>query len=295
MPTTNANGIQIYFDTFGDPSEPTVLLVSGLGAQCLVYDDEFCRAIAATGTRVVRYDNRDVGLSTHLSHSEAHPMAALAAIGAGEDIDAPYTLSDMAADGVALLDALDVEVADVFGASMGGMIAQTIAIEHPTRARSLTSLMSTTGESEVGAPDPVTLGTLLAVLVPQQEREARIANAVLTSKVIGTPSVFDEARTRERATVFVDRSYDPAGTGRQLVAILASGSRAVGLAALSLPTVVMHGDLDPLVHVSGGRRTAELVPGAEFRVLEDMGHDMPPQYWDRIIAGIVDNTTRAAA
>lgn len=295
MPSTAANGIELYFDTFGDPADPTILLVSGLGAQCLVYDDEFCLAIAGHGHHVVRYDNRDVGLSTHLHDSDVNPMLALAAIGAGESVVSAYTLSDMAADAVALLDVLEVAQADVFGSSMGGMIAQTLAIEYPGRVRTLTSLMSTTGETDVGQPDPETLGTLLGVLTPQEERDARIANAVAMARVIGTPHVFDEARATRRSTVFVDRAYDPAGTGRQLVAILASGSRAAALPTLRLPTIVLHGDRDPLVDISGGRRTAELVPDAEFRVLEGMGHDMPPEYWDRIVGGIIDNAARVTA
>ena len=294
MPTTSANGLELYFDTFGRTTDPTVLMVSGLGAQCVAFDDELCESIAALGVHVVRYDNRDVGLSTHLDDSEVSPLAAFAALGSGAAIDAAYTLSDMAADGMALLDSLGIEAAHVFGTSMGGMIAQTMAIEHPERVRSLTSVMSTTGEPEFGSPAPDTLGSLLGVLTPAEDRETRIANAILMARVIGTPSVFDEVRARTRATTFVDRAYDPAGTGRQFVAILASGSRADGLAGLSLPTVVLHGDEDPLVDVSGGRRTAELVPGAEFRLLERMGHDLPPQYWGRIVTGLSDNLGRAA-
>jgi len=294
MPTTSANGLELYFETFGSPTDPTVLMVSGLGAQCVAFDEELCESIAALGRHVVRYDHRDVGLSTHLHDSDANPLAAFAALGAGTPIDAPYTLSDMAADGVALLDSLGIERADLFGTSMGGMIAQTMAIEHPGRVRSLTSVMSTTGEPEFGAPAAETLGALLQVLTPAEDRAARIANAVLMARVIGTPSVFDEARAVARATTFVDRAYDPAGSGRQFVAIMASGSRAEGLARLSLPTVVLHGDEDPLVHISGGQRTAELVPDAEFRLLERMGHDLPPEYWARVVAGLADNLARAA-
>ena len=293
MPTTSANGLELYFDTFGRPGDPTVLMVSGLGAQCVAFDDELCRTIAGLGRHVVRYDHRDVGLSTHLSDAEVNPLLAFAAVGAGESVDAPYTLSDMAADGIALLDSLGVDRAVLFGTSMGGMIAQTMAIEHPERVRSLTSVMSTTGESEVGAPAAETLGALLEVMTPAEDRGGRIANAVALARVIGTPSVFDESRALARATAFVDRAYDPAGTGRHLVAILASGSRATGLAALDLPTAVLHGDEDPLVHISGGHRTAELVPGAEFLLLERMGHDLPPQYWDRVVAGLSDNVARA--
>lgn len=268
-------------------------MVSGLGAQCLVYDDEFCERLAANNQHVIRYDNRDVGLSTHLHDQPADPMTALLAVSSGEPVDAPYTLSDMAADGMGLLDSLEIERADIFGASMGGMISQAMAIEYPERVRSLTSLMSTTGEIEVGAPDPETLTSLLSTMVPQSSREERIQSSVQVSRVIGTPRLFDTARATERAAVAVDRAYDPQGTARQLVAIFASGSRAAGLAALSVPTVVMHGDSDPLVNVSGGLRTAELIPAAEFRLLEGMGHDMPVEYWGHIIEGIMASTSRA--
>jgi pimeloyl-ACP methyl ester carboxylesterase len=295
MPTTRIRDVELYFDTFGAPSGPTFLLVSGLGAQCVAYEDEMCERIASAGFHVVRFDNRDVGLSTHLDDAPGDPMGALAAAGAGEQVDAPYTLSDMAADGIGLLDSLGIDTAHVLGSSMGGMIAQTIAIEHPGRVRSLTSMYSTTGEPEVGSPDPEVLVSLLSIMVPQTTREGRIDSGVALARLIGSPDVFDEARVRTRTAATVDRSYDPAGVSRQLVAILASGSRAEGLAQLRLPTMVLHGDRDRLVDISGGRRTAELVPGAEFRVLEGMGHDMPPSYWDRIIAGASDVAVAASA
>jgi pimeloyl-ACP methyl ester carboxylesterase len=289
MPTTQVHELEIYFDTFGDPTNDTTLLVSGLGAQCPVYDDELCALLVAAGHHVVRYDNRDVGLSTHLDGAPADPMSAFMAIASGEPVDAAYTLSDMAADGIGLLDSLGVGSAHVVGSSMGGMIAQTMAIEHPDRVRTLTSLYSTTGEPDVGTPDPEVLGSLLSIMVPQDTRDGRVATAVELARLIGSPDVFDEARVRDRAELLVDRSYDPDGVSRQMVAILASGSRAEGLATLSLPTMVLHGDRDPLVDISGGRRTAELVPGAQLRIFEGMGHDMPPSYWERIAAGVIDN------
>lgn len=291
MSTTTVGDLELHFDTFGDAADPAVLLVCGLGAQCVAYEDEMCERIAAAGRHVVRYDNRDVGLSTHLDGAPGDPMTAVAAAGAGEPVEAAYTLSDMAADGIGLLDRLGIERADVLGSSMGGMIAQTMAIEHPERVRTLTSLYSTTGEPDVGSPDPEVLVSLLSIMVPQATREGRIDAGVALARLIGSPDVFDEARVRARTTVTVDRSYDPAGVARQMVAILASGSRADGLATLELPTMVLHGDRDPLVDISGGRRTAELVAGAELRVLEGMGHDMPPSYWDRIIGGVLDVST----
>jgi len=293
MPVSDANGIRIHHDQFGDPGAPTVLLVSGLGAQCLVYEDEVCEQLASHDLHVVRYDNRDVGLSTHLDGVVADPFAALMATSSGLPVDAPYTLSDMAVDGMAVLDVLGIEQAHIFGASMGGMIAQTMAIEHPERVLSLTSLMSTTGEPDVGQPDGEVLGALLAMMSESDTFEDRVKSSVELSRLIGTRELFDEQRATERAELLVSRAYDPAGVARQLVAIFASGSRAEGLAALDVPTVVLHGDADLLVDISGGRRTAELVPGAEFHVFEGMGHDMPPEYRDRLIAGIVENAARA--
>lgn len=288
MATTRVNDIDVYFDVYGSDGDPTVLLVPGLGAQCLVYDDEFCDLLCRAGLRVVRYDNRDVGLSTHLDGAPADAMSAVMAAMSGQAVDAAYTLSDMAADAIGLVDSLDVESFHVAGSSMGGMISQTIAIEHPDRVLSMTSIMSTTGEPDVGSPDPEVLAALMTIMTPQDSRDARIDNGVELARLIGTKEVFDERRTRERTAQAVDRSYDPDGTARQLVAILASGSRAEGLAELEVPAVVLHGDRDPLVDISGGRRTAELVSGAEFRVLDGMGHDMPPAYWDRLAAGVVD-------
>jgi pimeloyl-ACP methyl ester carboxylesterase len=291
MPTTSANGIEIWFDTFGDDSDPALLLVPGLGAQAIGFDDEFCERIAARGHRVIRYDNRDVGLSTHLDAPPADVLGAVTAALAGEPVAAAYTLSDMAADGMALLDALDVDRAHVVGTSMGGMIAQAMAIEHPDRLLSLTSVFSTTGEQGIGQPKPEVLGALLGIMGPVADRAARIEQGVQLARLIGTGWCFDEPRARARSERFVDRDDDPEGTGRQMVAILASGSRADALTAVAVPTVVLHGDADPLVDVSGGRRTAELVPGAQLVVLDRMGHDLPPAYWDRLVDGIASATT----
>jgi pimeloyl-ACP methyl ester carboxylesterase len=286
MPTTTANGIELYYDTFGDDADPTLLLVPGLGAQCVGFDEPFCEQLAALGVRVLRYDNRDVGLSTHLDGVEADPLTAVVAATGGQPVDAPYTLSDMAADAMGLLDVLDVPSAHVVGTSMGGMIAQTIAIEHPERVRSLTSIFSTTGEPEVGVPHPEVLAGLMSIMTPAEDRATQVAQGIELARLIGTKSTFDEDRVRARTEMFIDRAYDPAGTGRQMVAILASGSRAAELPGIGAPTVVIHGDADPLVDISGGRRTAELIPSSTFVELEGMGHDLPPQYWDRVVGGV---------
>lgn len=287
MPSTSTNGIEIFFDEFGDPGDPALLLVSGLGAHSVGYDDELCERIAAEGhVRLVRYDNRDVGLSTHLDGAPADVLGAATAAMSDEPVAAPYSLSDMAADGMGLLDSLGLEDAHVVGASMGGMIAQTMSIEHADRVRSLTSIMSTTGERDVGTPDPDCLSGIMSIMAPVDGREARIEQGIALARLIGTRSDFDEDRARARTELFVDRAYDPQGTARQMMAILASGSRADRLPEVAVPTVVLHGDRDPLVNISGGRRTAELVPGARFETLAGMGHDLPPAYWGRVVAGI---------
>ena len=270
MPKAKNGAVAIEYEVFGSGPE-TILLVNGLGSQMTRWPEAFCAKLTAQGFRAIRMDNRDTGLSTWFQPGQA------------------YTLSDMAADGMGLLDALGIDDAHVLGSSMGGMIAQTMAIEHPHRVRSLTLLYTTTGEPDVGTPDPEVLASMIGILTPQDTREGRITSAVELARIIGTPDVFDEARATAKATFQTDRSYDPAGTSRQFMAILASGSRAEALPSLGHPTMVMHGDRDRLVQISGGERTAELIPGAQLRVLEGMGHDMPPEYWDRIIGGLLDN------
>lgn len=296
MPTAAVNGIDVYYDTFGDPADPTLLMVSGLGAQCIGYVDEYCERFAACGHHVVRYDNRDVGLSTRWDGVAFDALAAFAAGVGGEPVDAPYTLSDMAADGIGVLDALGVEQAHVMGCSMGGMIAQTMAIEHPDRVRSLASVFSTTGAPDVGLPHQEVL-TALAEWVGNAEepvtRDDRIASSMHISRVIATRATWDEDVARAFHGQLVDRAWYPEGTPRQFGAIVASGSREEALRQLDVPTAVLHGDADPLVDISGGLRTAELVPGATFHQLDGMGHDLPAPYWDRIVGAVVDNIGRA--
>lgn len=290
--TTSAAGIELFFESLGHGPE-TILLVCGLGAQAIGYDVEFCEQLGRLGATVVRFDNRDTGLSTHLHDETPDVLAAMAGAAGGGTVDAPYTLSDMALDAVAVLDALDVERAHVVGASMGGMIAQTVAIEHPNRVASLTSIMSTTGEVGVGSPDPEVLTSLVGILAPAEDRTARIDGMVELARIIGTEWCFDELRARDRAAQAVDRADDALGVARQLTAILASGSRAEALVTLAAPTVVLHGDADRLVDHSGGVRTAELVPGAELQTLERMAHDLPPEYWPQVVEGVAEAVRRA--
>jgi pimeloyl-ACP methyl ester carboxylesterase len=275
MPTVPAHGIELYYETIGDPAHPRVLLISGLGAQCTGYDDRLVDAIAAAGHHVIRYDNRDVGLSTHVEP--------------GTD----YALADFVADAIGLLDALGIDRVHVVGTSMGGMIAQQLAIDAPDRVASLISIMSTTGESAVGNPDPEILGSLLEMSSPAEGRDAAIAKGMGLARLIGSPD-FDEEYHRTRQTSFYDRCYDPAGVGRQLTAIVSAPDRSAGLAALDLPCVVVHGNADPLIDPSGGRRTAELVPGARFVEVDGMGHDLPQRHWP-LLVGLIGEQVAAAS
>jgi pimeloyl-ACP methyl ester carboxylesterase len=250
----------------------------------VAWDSAFCEALADRGFRVLRFDNRDVGLSTKFDGDPVDFLNAWMAYTQGEPVPAPYRLSDMAADAVSLLDHLGLDSAHVVGASMGGMIAQTMAIEHPERVRTLTSIMSTTGEPDVGQPTPEALERLFNR--PPPEREAYIAHMLETSRVIGSPDHFDENRVRERVGESYDRCFNPLGVGRQLIGILASGPRAEGLAKLNIPTLVIHGSADPLVSPDGGERTAAVIPGAKLLIIEGMGHDQPPVFWAQIVEAI---------
>lgn len=284
MPTAQVNGIEICFDTFGDPADPTVLLVMGLGSQMIHWDPEFCESIVDRGFHVVRYDNRDMGGSTRIDQP-VDIFAVLQAVGAAETPSVPYLLSDMAADAVGLLDHLGIDRAHILGVSMGGMIVQTIAIEHPNRVITMTSIMSTTGDSDVGTPTSEAMTALMSP--PPQTREQLQDAAVHHSGVWGSPGLYDEDRLRRTAGEAWDRGYNPAGTARQLAAIFASGSRSAGLAEIAIPTLVIHGTADTLVQPSGGDRTAEVVPDAKLLVVEGMGHDLARPLWPQIIEAFV--------
>jgi pimeloyl-ACP methyl ester carboxylesterase len=284
-------GIELAYESFGDPARPLVLLIMGLGTQMLAWNDDFCAGLAAQGLFVVRFDNRDVGLSTHLHDA---PNPDVGATFAGDRSTVTYTLSDMAADTIGLIDALGRDRAHLVGASMGGMIAQTVAIEHPERVASLTSIMSTTGDRRVGNATQAAIGVLMAP--PAHTREAVIERALAGFRVIGSPGFpLDEEGMRDRAGRAFDRAHDPLGVGRQFVAILASPDRTPALRALRTPTLVIHGREDPLVGLSGGEATAAAIPGAELLVLNGMGHDLPRALWPRIIEPIAALVERAEA
>ena len=286
MPKAKTNGLELEYESFGDPRDPTVLLIMGLGAQLLSYPEGFCQEIAARGFRAIRYDNRDVGLSTWF---DAAGIPDLSALLARQPAPIAYTLADMAADAVGLLDFLGVKVAHVVGTSMGGMIAQQVAISYPERVLSLTSIMSHIGGVDATPPTPEAAATLYNR--PPADRDAYIEYSVEVNRINWGPS-FDEARARERAPIIFDRAFHPAGTARQFAAILAAPSRREGLRRLSMPTLVIHGVEDPLVPVENGRLTAELVPASELLLMPGVGHDLPPDWFSRLADAIAANARR---
>ena len=281
--------IELAYETFGDPGDPPLLLVMGLATQMIGWPDEFCAGLAERGLFVVRFDNRDIGLSTHVDDRGAPDILAILG---GDRTNVAYPLADLADDTAGLLDALHLDSAHVVGASMGGMIAQLVAIRHPERVRSLTSIMSTTGDRTVGMPAEAAMGVLLAP--PATDRESAIQRAVDTYRVIGSPGFeFDEQALRERAALSYDRRYNPAGVARQLAAILTAPDRTADLGAVDVPTLVIHGEQDSLVDVSGGRATAAAIPGAELLVIDGMGHDLPRAVWTEVTDRITALVERA--
>ncbi|GII28906.1 alpha/beta fold hydrolase [Planotetraspora mira] len=281
-----ANGIEICYETFGEPGGRPLLLVMGLGMQMIGWDEDFIGLLVDNGHHVVRFDNRDVGLSSHMP--EAPDL--MAALG-GDTSGAGYLLADMADDAAGLLDVLGWASAHVVGASMGGMIAQSLAIRHPGRVRTLTSIMSTTGPG-VGQPTEAAMAALLTP--PSPNREAAAERALASWRVIGSPGyAMDTERVARVARESYDRAYDPQGVARQLTAILASPDRAEGLRGLTIPALVIHGEDDPLVTPPGGAATADAIPGAKLLTFPGMGHDMPRELWPVFVEAITELTGRS--
>ncbi len=278
MPFALNDDVELYYETFGFAADPALLLVNGLGSQCINYRVEWCERFVAAGFFVIRFDNRDVGLSTGFEAA---------------GLTAAYVLEDMAADALAVLDAAQVDRAHVLGLSMGGMIVQQLAIDHSDRLLSVTSMMSTTGDPDVGLPSPEALEHIMAT--SPADREGYLAHQLVSISTWGSPSAYDEDWIRFVNGEAYDRAFRPDGQARQLLAVRAAPSRTEALGGVDLPFLVLHGDQDRLVDPSGGRRTAEAVPGARFELIEGLGHDYPPAYWDTIVGLVADHALAADA
>ena len=284
-----ANGIELAYQEMGDADGEPLILVMGLATQMIAWDEGFCSLLAERGFRVIRFDNRDIGRSTKI---DSAGMPSRVDMLSGRRASAAYLLRDMARDTAGLMDHLGIDSAHVVGASMGGMIAQTMAIEHPERLRSMVSIMSTTGSRWVGTPSYKAFGILLGA--PPKGRDAVIARGIKTFKTIGSPGFpFDEERIRDVAGRSYDRGHSIAGVLRQLHAITASGDRTQALHDVDVPTTVIHGTRDPLVRPSGGRATAKAIPGARLRMIDGMGHDLPRAVWPDVVEAIAANAARA--
>jgi pimeloyl-ACP methyl ester carboxylesterase len=284
------NGIELCYETFGDPSDPPLLLIMGLGTQMVAWQDDFCEQLAGRGFFVIRYDNRDVGHSTRFDSVSPPKFAKLIARRMGE---LAYTLDDMADDAAALLEHLGHESAHVVGASMGGMIGQKLAIRHPERVRSFVSIMSTTGSRIVGQPAAAVYPFFMKPM--PTSKEAYLERALKLWALIGSPGykTHEDDLKRMLSTAY-DRGLSPAGTMRQLAAIVASGNRTKDLARIKAPTLVVHGTDDKMIRVSGGKATARAIPGARLDLVEGMGHDLPRGVWPRLIEDIEQTAARAA-
>lgn len=281
--------IDVAYECFGCPSDPALLMIMGVGGQMIGWSDGFIEQLVTKGLYVICFDNRDVGLSTHFHDN---PLPNLAAALAGDFSCVGYTLSDMAADAIGLLDFLHIARAHIVGLSMGGYIGQTLAIEHPERVCSLVSMMATTGAMSVGQPDPAVLGAMSQV--SGEGREAAAEAALRVFRIIGSPAfpTPDEV-VRARTLRAYDRAQDVLGVARQAIASVASGDRTEKLKTLTVPTLVIHGDSDKMCDVSGGRATAAAIPGARLEIIEGLGHDLPEQLWPRL-AELIAQETKAA-
>lgn len=270
MARAPANGLEIEYETFGSPSHPALLLIMGLGAQLIGWDEELCQGLAAAGRYVVRFDNRDVGLSSKL--------------------EAPYSLDDMADDAAGLVAALGLPAVHAVGVSLGGMIAQQLALRHPARVRTLTSIMSTTGNPALPPPQPEAVAALLRPI--PADREGFVERTLLAWRALsGTALPFDEERFRRRALQAFERCVYPPGFKRQLQASMASGDRREALRALRLPTLVIHGAEDPLIRVEAGQDTAQVIPGARLLVIPGMGHALPSAVWPALREALIAHTS----
>ena len=289
--TLPANGLQIAYETFGERGDRPLIMVMGLGASMLVWHPDMCAMLAGRGFFVIRFDNRDVGGSTHLR--DARSPDVMGALMRGDVSSASYSLDDMAQDGFGLLDALGLPAAHVLGASMGGMIAQVMAVRRPERVLSLTSIMSTPAPA---LTNPTPAATTVLMQAPATTREGAIAQMLEAARITGSPGYpADEQWRAELAGQLWDQGLDPAGVARQLLAISASGDRTEAVRGIGVPTLVIHGDSDPLINVSAGRRTAELIEGAELLIIPGMGHDLPRQVWPVLVDAVSAVADRAGS
>jgi pimeloyl-ACP methyl ester carboxylesterase len=291
MPRAQTGGVELEYEVVGEPGARPLLLVQGLGAQLVSVEEGFCAELAARGFLVIRFDNRDVGLSTRLDGAGPPDLAA---IWQGDHASLAYTLDDMADDAAGLLDAIDVPAAHVAGISLGGMIAQLVAIRHPGKVLSLASIMSTTGDRRVGQPSAEGAGVLFTPMPAERERylEQAVANARLA--LAGSAFPLDPDAIRRGAARSYDRAYDPAGVARQLAAALAAGDRTEALRSLRVPALVVHGEVDRIIGVDGGEATAAAIPGARLLRIPGLGHELPPGAWATVASAIADNAARAS-
>lgn len=293
MPIAKIKNIEIFYDTFGDPSSQPLLLIMGLGAQMIRWVPELCEEFMKKGFFVIRFDNRDAGLSTKIEEAGAPDiMKVYQKVMRREEIKAPYTLNDMVDDAIGLLDFLKIDKAHICGASMGGMIAQTISIRYSSRVLSLTSIMSSTGDPNLPHPKPQALKVLLTP--PPPGREECIETSVETWRILwGSGYPFNEEIQRKLVADAYDRSYYPDGFKRQLLSILASGDRTSALGSVRIPSLVIHGADDPLVPVEAGKATAKAIPGADLLIIDGMGHSFPPEIWPKVVDAISKNASKA--